>query len=118
MAKLTSNQQEALHACVKGNLGGRLLEATVPSLIKRGLMSMMVEEKPVLYRGGDRRPFQNDPRAPLPTYKEAVYRLTQEGHDAYVKMRTKWHTGQIESLTKEFESDLRSAEWRTRPMGE
>jgi len=118
MARLTSSQAEALQACVDGRLGGRLLASTVPSLIKRGLMAMNVEKKPDLYRGGDRRPFQNDPRVPLPTYKVATYRLTQEGYEAYVKMRTKRYEAEKERVDKKYESDLRSAEWKTRPMGE
>jgi len=102
--KLTSNQAEALQAVVNGRVSGRILDRTIPSLIKRGLITKSVEDV-------------HSPAAfgfPGGTMKQTVYRLTEAGLEAYTKLREKWHQAALDRLMQEYQADLRSARARTR----
>ena len=102
--KLTSNQTEALQAVVNGRVSGRILDKTIPSLIKRGLITKSVEE------------VYNPPSFGFPGGKapRTVYHLTEAGLEAYTKLREKWHQAALDRLMQEYQADLRSARARTR----
>ena len=104
--RLTSNQTEALQLCVSGRLGGRVL-ASVPSLVKRGLMTQTVETRK--WRGPN--PFINS--IGFVDHKVMVYRLTPLGLEVYTDLRKKWYESALKDLKTELDGDLRSAKIRT-----
>lgn len=104
MARLTSSQCEALQAVVDGRVSGRILDKTIPSLIKRGLMVQTTET------------ISHFPSFGVRTNRVwTVYRLTPAGLEVYTAMRTKWHKSRLEKLVKEFERDLARAHGQTIP---
>ena len=104
MARLTSNQKELLQAVVSGRVGGMILNS-VPAMVKRGLITETVED---VWRT-THVPFGIRNRGQGHNIPTAVYRLTEEGRQAYVKMRTKQYKSRLAKLEQEFASDLNRA---------
>lgn len=115
MARLTSNQAEALHLIVMGQtVYGHLVNKTVPSLLKRGLITQETvppePSHPSYYTPGRRCFF--DP-TPLP-FARTVYRLTPEGFAVYAKLWTKRVEAKVEALKAEHQRALSNAKARTK----
>ena len=95
---LTMNQQETLHAIVKGTVSGMLLKP-IPKLVEKGLV--VVEQVP------NRMPFTRG-FAYQPT-TITRYRLTPEGVDTYITLRVKWRESALKTLQDEFGRDTQAA---------
>jgi hypothetical protein len=111
MAKLTMNQVEALYAVVDGRVQGRILDRTIPSLIKRKFIVLTRETGPV--PAGPRvfsHAHGHMQGTVIKTYP--VYKLTLTGYNEYTRLRKKHHQAKIDKLNKAFELDLMKAEGR------
>ena len=102
--RLSSNQRELLHAVVEGRVQG-MIQNTVPSMVKRGLLIEKVVESwspsPV--------PLGIRPRGQGHTIQRTVYRLTEEGLAVYLQMREKRYIAAKKKVEDEYASDVRKA---------
>ena len=108
MAKLTMSQVEALYAVVEGRVQGRILDRTIPSLIKRKFIYLTQQTGPV--NVGPRvfhHVHGHIQGTTIRTYN--VYKLTLTGYNEYIRVRKKHHQDKIDKLTNAFELDLMRA---------